>query len=265
MSLKKYNLFTMENKKLENTIQAGVIGLPENFSLIKQNNIFGKPVLLMDGVKNKDIAKAYWQLDGNAFGNMSAPKFMKMDALVLSGPATGLFMPNEMADEDLKSLMGKDLEYYPIGFMDLHKITEGKFVCSGLGIAQAYQGKGLSKYLIYAGVSISGAKELIMPTQLKNNAAHYAWSHLSNISVISKFPFHDEADTIVYKAVINDPENILLGKNYDFLEEYKKNKTMYENYEKEQKGVNGTVMISGKEYPLYPGGKHVVWPGTLHK
>jgi hypothetical protein len=69
-----------------------------------------------------------------------------------------------------------------------------------LGIAQQYQGMGLSKLLLYGGIMISGAEEILIPTQLSNAMAHFAWLNLSPLEILKIAPFHTQGDTIIYKA-----------------------------------------------------------------
>jgi len=151
--------------------------------------------------------QAYWLLDQNAFSSSQpAPIFMKMDALVLGGCPVVMMLPNKLTNPELvKELKAQSLEYVPIAFMDLHKISPGNFSVSGLGVAKQYQGKGLGKNMIYAGVKTAEINTLIIPTQLSNVAAHHAWLHLSPLELISSDVFHNEPDTIIYKAKI--PKN----------------------------------------------------------
>src|SRR3989338_10332848 len=104
-----------------------------------------------------------------------------------------MLLPAGLADRGLcEALEATSLDYVPIGFLDLHKIGDGKFTASGLGVAKPYQGLGLSKYLIYAGAVIAGIEELIIPTQLSNSQAHFAWKHLSSLEVIADNVYHNE-------------------------------------------------------------------------
>ncbi len=196
-------------------IKFGVLSFCENHNTIDSKEVFGKDILLLDGLKDKQLAEAYWKLDGNAFNDQPAPVFMKQDALILGGLPILMFLPNEYENKGLKETIGAEhLENIPIGFMDLHRIESGKYSVSGLGISNQYQGLGLSKSLIYAGAKIAGIKELIIPTQLSNQAAHYAWLHLAPLKIISVDFFHNKTDSILYKAEIsNGHEHILENKN----------------------------------------------------
>ncbi len=190
----------------------GVLCLAENAGhLVKCESVLGKPVVHLDAAADKALTKAYWKLDGNAFDDQPAPIFMKLDTLVLGGLPVAMLLPKEYADPALcESLEAGSLDYVPIGFLDLHKIDEGKFTASGLGIAKPYQGLGLSKYLIYAGAVIAGIEELIIPTQLHNAAAHLAWLHLGPLELLSADVFHNEQDTVVYKATVPWPAKDIL-------------------------------------------------------
>lgn len=208
----------MENKTdngLEGVIEGiyyGILAMQQNHgALVKEDSVFGKPVLKLDALIDKDLARAYWKLDGNAFDDQPAPIFMKDDTLIFGGCPIVMMLPKEETDCKLvDELEAKNLDYVPIGFMDLHKIDEGIFTVSGLGIAKPYQGTGLSKYLIYGGVKIAGVKELYIPTQLSNAEAHFAWLHLAPLEIVSADVFHNMPDTILYKTQIPDPaENIL--------------------------------------------------------
>lgn len=204
------------NEQLENIVENityGLLAMPENHkTMIKEESIFGKEVLKLNALIDKDLAKAYWKLDGNAFNDQPAPVFMKIDTLILGGCPIAIMLPNEQTDPALvKELEAENLEYVPIGFIDLHKIAEGKFSASGLGIAKPYQGKGLSKYLIYGGVKIAGIQEIYIPTQASNKQAHYAWSHLQLEKVYVNV-FHNKEDTIIYKAKIPEPAEKILEK-----------------------------------------------------
>lgn len=190
----------------------GVLAMPENYAdLVKEEHIFGKKVLKLDAITDKKLAKAYWKLDGNAFDDQPAPIFMKDDTLIFGGCPIVMLLPKEKVDKTLiAELEADDLGYVPIGFIDLHKIAEGKFTASGLGMAKPYHGKGLSKYLVYAGTKIAGVNELLIPTQLSNSQAHYSWLHLGPLEVVSADVFHNKNDTTLYKAKIPQPyENIL--------------------------------------------------------
>lgn len=194
-----------ENLTIMKDIEFSMIG--SNKELIKCDKVFGKELLWMNALSDKGLAKAYWKLDENAFNGMAASMFMKLDTLILGGYPFVMFLPKEKADKKLvKDIAAEGLEYVPIGFLDLHKISENKFTTSGLGIAKPYQGKGLSKYLIYAALKTAGAEKLIIPTQLSNSFAHYAWLHLGELEVKANDVFHEEADTIVYSAKV--PENL---------------------------------------------------------
>ena len=187
----------MNLKKIIENMQVGVIGYNTS---IAEKECFGKPVLEFDGLNDKDMAEAYWKLDGNAFDSMAAEKYVKLDTLIMGGVPVCLFLDKDNIDFDLKSEYNVDLSYYPIGFMDLHKKQEGDYVCSGLGIAKQYQGIGLSKYLISAGIEVAGVENLIIPTQLSNDIAIKAWKFLGNLEVIAENPLHNENDTMVYEA-----------------------------------------------------------------
>ncbi len=202
---------TIQTTNLEELIQAISFGMLSDAEAV-ETKIFGKSVLQMNALHNKKLAESYWRLDSNAFGGTQpAPIFMKLDALIIGGLPVVMLLANELTDSLLvKELGAQDLEYVPIGFMDLHKKSEGIFAVSGLGISKQYQGNGLSKLLIYGGIKIAGAKELFIPTQLSNAAAHYSWLHLSPLEVVSADVFHNESDTIVYNASIpKEPEKIL--------------------------------------------------------
>ncbi len=207
-----------KNKKQDNLVKQvtfGVIGHKQNWGkLIKADSVLGQCILTLDGVKDKKLAEAYWKLDGNAFGKMSAPKFMKLDTLVLGGLVVCMFLHKNDADPALvKELGAEDMEYVPIGFMDLHKVDEKTFSCSGLGIAKPYQGNGLSKYLIHAGVKIGNVHDLTVPTQLSNFMAHYAWLHLGSLWIDMIKPMHEEEDSLVYNIIVaKSPEEILTTK-----------------------------------------------------
>ena len=139
-------------ESLVENLEFGVIGYNGNFEhLIKCNSVLGKNLTYWDGLANNYLAEVYWKLDGCAFDNQPAPKFMKLDTLILGGCPICIFLPKVEVDKGLvKKLGAENLDIVPIGFMDMHKIGEGKYVCSGLGIAKEYQGNGLSKYLIHA-------------------------------------------------------------------------------------------------------------------
>lgn len=64
--------------------------------------------------------------------------------------------------------------------------------------------------MICGGVKIAGVEELYIPTQLSNVHAHYAWSHLSPLEIVSRDIFHNEPDTILYKAKIPEPAEKIL-------------------------------------------------------
>lgn len=197
----------MKNNKNElegliDNLQYGLLAMPENHNaMIEEEYILGKKVLKLDALANKELANAYWKLDSNAFNNQPAPIFMKLDTLILGGCPIVMMLPKEKTNPQLiKDLEAENLEYVPIGFIDLHKIEKGKFTASGLGIAKPYQGKGLSKYLIYGGAKIAGIKELYIPTQLNNTQAYFAWMHLAPLEVVSSNVFHNEPGTVIYKA-----------------------------------------------------------------
>ncbi len=196
-----------------NSIVYGVMAMPENHeTMIKEELVFGKKVLKLDALTDKNLAKAYWLLDGNAFKDQPAPIFMKIDTLILGGCPIVMMLPKEKTDPELvKELEAEQLEHIPIGFIDLHKTAEGKFSASGLGIAKPYQGKGLSKYLIYGGVKIAGIQELYIPTQEGNKQALYAWAHLQLEKVYTNL-FHNKEDTVIYKAKIPKPAEKILEK-----------------------------------------------------
>jgi hypothetical protein len=142
---------------------------------------------------------------------MSAPIFMKMDTLVLGGLAVCMFLHKDDADPALVKELGADgLEHVPIGFMDLHKIDGETFSCSGLGIAKPYQGKGMSKYLIHAGLMISGLQKLYITTQLGNKMAHHAWMHLAPLHIEKIASFHDAEGSIIYSAEVCCPMMLFL-------------------------------------------------------
>lgn len=178
-------------------IKIGVIGYD---SPVSSQECFGSQVLSFDGLNDKAMAEAYWKLDGNAFDSMAAEKYVKLDTLIMGGIPVCLFLDEENVDLSLKDEFGSQLSHYPIGFMDLHKKSEGSFVCSGLGIAKQYQGIGLSKYLITAGVKVAGIESLIIPTQLSNEVAIKAWNFLGKPKVIATNPLHNEEDTLIYQV-----------------------------------------------------------------
>ena len=164
-----------------------------------------KPLLNQDAIKNPEIFEAYCKLDGNAFGGMSAERWVKMDYCILGGFPVVMYLPTETTDPDLVNELGtKNQKYTPIGFMDMHLIGEGKtFLVSGLGIAKPYQGLGLSKYLISMGVHLSDTDKLKVPTQLSNKMAHYAWEHAGKMNLIYSEVPHDKSDTVVYEINTN--------------------------------------------------------------
>jgi len=179
--------------------------------IVKQQSIFGDPTLWLDALKDKNLGKTYWLLDGNAFDDQPGPPFMKLDTLILGGCPLCLVLPKE----DCNPVLVNELEvngssHVPIGFIDMHKVSDTTFSVSGLGVSKPYQGMGLSKYLIYGGVVTTGAKELIIPTQLSNTPAHKAWKHLGPLEILCDDPFHNEEDTIVYKGKVpKEPWKIL--------------------------------------------------------
>ncbi len=190
----------------------GVLAMKDNQpALVKEDNVLGKPVLALDGLADEGLMKAYWKLDGNAFDDQPAPVFMKLDTLVLGGCPIVMMLPKDKVEVALIAELEADgLEYVPIAFMDLHKINDGTFAVSGLGISKAYQGMGLSKYMIYAGVKIAGVKQLYIPTQLSNAPAHFAWLHLAPLEIVAADVFHNEQDSVVYKVTVPEcVENIL--------------------------------------------------------
>lgn len=193
-------------------IQYGILAVTENQDvLMKQQEILGKKVKKIDPLAEKAMVKAYWKLDGYVFGDLSAPMFMKWDTLILGGCPVLMLLPKSEVEVMLvTALDAQDLQYIPIGMLDLHKICDGRFVASGLGIVKEYQGKGLAKHLIYAGVQIAGIKDLMIPTQLSNAAAHYAWMHLSPLEIMSADVFHEKEDEIIYRSFIENPESILM-------------------------------------------------------
>ncbi len=200
------------NSQILNHLSYAFLG--HNYAeMVCESSVFGKPVLNLDALLDKNLAKTYWLLDGNAFGDLPAPDFMKLDTLILGGAPISLVLPKEYVDPQLvQELEAEHLKYVPIGFIDLHKIGFGKFAVSGLGIAKPYQKKGLSKYLIYGGTKITGAKELIIPAQLSNSAAQHAWQHLE-LEVISDDVFHSELDTVVYSGKVPDNLEDILKKH----------------------------------------------------
>lgn len=209
----------VSRKGLFEDLYYGVLAMEENHKhLIKNDSILGKNVLKKDALENKDLANSYWKLDGNAFDTQPAPKFMKDDTLIFGGCPVTMMLPKEKTEGKLvEELEAGDLGHIPIGFMDLHKISDGKFSVSGLGIAKPYQDKGLSKYLIYGGAKMTEMEELTITTQLSNPQAHYAWLHLSPLKIKSADVFHNEPDTVIYKAEIPEPyEEILEPLEMDF-------------------------------------------------
>mgnify|MGYP006291509191 CR=1 FL=1 len=176
------------------------------------NSVFGKEVLGLNAFENNRLAKSYWKLDGHAFDDQPAPIFMKLDTFILGGlPVTIGLSGEEVETSLLEEIDAEGLEYVPIGFMDMHMNGEKEFTVSGLGIAPEYQGRGLSKYLIYGGAKISGAQKLTIPTQLSNAQAHYGWLHLAPLKIASLDVFHNEADTIVYDASIPQTKEDILS------------------------------------------------------
>ncbi len=197
-------------KGIIDSVGFSMIGM--NDGLVCSGEVLGKELLDYNAFHDKKLAKSYWKLDGNAFDDQPAPIFMKLDALIIGGLPVVMMLPQEETDQGLvKELDAEDLGHVPIAFMDMHKTGERDFVVSGLGVAKPYQGMGLSKYMIYAGVKVSGANTLVIPTQLSNKKAHYAWHHLGPLEVLSSDVFHNEPDTIVYKAKISDPKDKILG------------------------------------------------------
>ncbi|MBM3199324.1 hypothetical protein FJZ53_00180 [Candidatus Woesearchaeota archaeon] len=206
------NLNKNELEDLINNISYGIIAMPENHdALIEEEYVLGKKILKLDALSNKELANAYWKLDSNAFDNQPAPIFMKLDALILGGCPILMMLPKEKTDPQLvKCLEAENLDYIPIGFLDLHKIENGKFTASGLGIAKPYQGKGLSKYMIYGGAKIAGIKELYIPTQLSNKQVQLAWAHLAPLEIVSSNVFHNKPDTVIYKTKIPEIKEEIL-------------------------------------------------------
>jgi len=195
MKITKKNI----SKFVEEKLYAGIIGYEPD---IKTMKCFDKPVLFFDGLKNNEIAETYWKLDANAFGGceMAAPKYMKLDTLIMGGVPILMFLDKNDIDINLKNEYKTNLDYYPIGFMDLHFKGNNNFACSGLGIAKQYQNLGLSKYLISAGIHIANIDKLLIPTQQSNKIAIKAWNFLGTLEIISSNPFHDEKDTFIYQA-----------------------------------------------------------------
>jgi hypothetical protein len=190
----------------------GVLTMSSNYSsMVKDNEVMGKTVVGLDALVDKKLAAAYQKLDANAFDDEAAPAFMKLDTLIIGGCPVAMMLPNRYANNDLKKEIGaEDMEYVPIAFLDLHKTAEGKFTASGLGVSKQYHGKGLSKYMIYGAAKITGMKELVIPTQVHNAAAHFAWMHLAPLTVLSADVHHEEEDTIVYRANIPNPVKCVL-------------------------------------------------------
>lgn len=186
----------MEKEYIQKHLYAGVVG--HDIEISKE--CFGKPVLFFDGIADKEMAKTYWKLDGLAFTEgMSAPEYMKLDTLIMGGLPVCLFLKSDEIDGTLIEKFGTDLEYYPIAFMDLHFKGDGAYACSGLGVAKEYQGNGLAKHLIAAGIHIGEIDTLYIPTQESNGPAMATWSKLG-IEVVSNDVFHTESDTIIFKA-----------------------------------------------------------------
>lgn len=203
-------------------IHAGIIGTEDNkVSGLEETKLFGKPVMFFNGLEDKALAEFYWKLDGNAFEDLSAPEFQKLDCVIMGGLGVMLMLETkELSPEYLKSMKVSDEflskhPYLPIGFFDIHKLNNGKSVCSGLGIAKDYQDKKLAKHLLYAGLELSGTKELIWAAQLSNFKAHYAWLSLGKLEIVKVSPFHSKPDTVVYKAKIDKPSDVFLPKKKD--------------------------------------------------
>lgn len=195
-----YTKPTKENIKefVNKHIYGGIIG----YDIDPKIKTFfgGKPTLFFDGLNNISAAEDYWKLDAKAFGGSAAQKYVKLDINILGGESYLLLVDSVATYPVLKEYYKKDTPHYLIGFMDLHKKQDGYFVCSGLGIAPEYHGLGLSKYLISLGISMSGAKKLLIPTQKNNIAAINAWKFLGDLETIMEKPFHDEPDTVILKA-----------------------------------------------------------------
>lgn len=188
------------NEELKSKIKFGVVGCSyEPSSLVKYNLANGEKIIHINGLNNKEFANAYWSLDKNAFGT-PAPKYMKLDTIIMGGVGIAMMLPKKYADSSLvKELNAENLKDVPIGFMDMHHNGNNNYSCSGLGIAKQYQGKGLSDLLINSGLKITKTKSLLVPTQLSNIAAHKAWiKALGPLMIYKVNPLHDEDDTVVY-------------------------------------------------------------------
>ena len=192
-------------------ITFGTVAAAHNWpTAVKADTVNGKPILLYDGLKNEKMAIAYWLLDGLAFGDTPAPKWVKHDMLINGGLPICMFVDKQHAAPALVgSLKAEELDHVPIGFMDLHPCADGKYSVSGLGIAPPYQGKGLSKHLIHAGAVMAAMKQLIITTQLSNAKGHHSWLHLGPLELLHVKPLHDKNDTVVYAASVGDPARIL--------------------------------------------------------
>ena len=177
-----------------------------NKELIKNKKILGKEILNLNAMEDQTLSNSYWKLDGNAFEKQSSDKWVKNDTLLLGGCPVVMFLPKEYVEKEvIEDLEANDLNYIPIGFIDLHKISEEKFSVSGLGIAKKYQGKNLSKYLIYAGMKIPEVKELYITTQTDNEMSSYAWKHMGKMKLLYKNPLHNEENSVVYEAKVPIP------------------------------------------------------------
>ncbi|MFC1704893.1 hypothetical protein ACFLZ6_01025 [Nanoarchaeota archaeon] len=216
--LKKTEL--VDKQSILEEIVFGVLGMASNYSsMVKDEEVMGKTVVGLDALVDKKLAETYHRLDANAFEGEAAPAYMKLDTVIMGGCPVAMMLPNRYANNDLKKEIGaEEMEYVPIAFLDLHKTGEGKFVASGLGVSKQYHGKGLSKYMIYGAAKITGMEELVIPTQVHNAAAQFAWMHLAPLTVLSADVHHEEADTIIYRANMPNPVKGILdpiSKDYD--------------------------------------------------
>lgn len=191
------------------------------YNKIEGKEVFGKSVDNIDPIENKQFATSYWLLDGNAFDNMPAEKWVKFDYVFLSGIPIAMTIPNKYANEELKQkIKAENLKDVPIGFVDLHPINGNKFVASGVGIAKPYQKNGLSKILLYGALKITDAEELLVPTQLSNEFAHYMWLHVNDMELLSFDVLHSQEDTMLYNIKVPSPlEKILEPKDKEELKQ----------------------------------------------
>ena len=217
--MKTKTLETSDDDDLESKIEFFTIG-SHSCSLIKKYEVYKKPVHMCSGIARRDIAKFYCLLDQNAFTDSQiVPEFMKVGFSILGGLPILMTLPKSVADPCLVKECEEVAEAnyindIPIGFMDLYHLGNETFSVSRFGIAKQYQGKGLSKRLLYAGMKIAGVKELYILTHLSNKAAHHVWLHLSPLEINSVNILDNNPDAILYKTKIPDKlEQIFLKHN----------------------------------------------------